>query len=144
MYDARVSDNGFNVVLLDPQAARWQLHSFAWDATRYAEIRETADWVPFLRNKALEDGGFANTPKFRSHLTDPGMAFTHGTKREVYLPDIFVYPDLTQRDTQRKIEASKPSSAVIRSKNVLQWITPVQISCLTAFRTLKTMDMARL
>lgn len=122
MHDPRVSDNGFNVILIEPFECRWRLHAFTWDTVRYVPKHDHAQWVPFLRNKAIEDRGFSNNPEFKAYLIDPGVAFTHGNKRQVYLPDIVVYPDLRQRDVQRKIEASKPSSTLVRSKNVLQWV----------------------
>jgi hypothetical protein len=122
MYDPRATENGFNVVLVAPIEESWQLHAFTWDGARYASTRPAAEWVPFLRNKALEDGGLSCTPAFKSFLSEPGVAFTHGGKQQVFLHDLFVYPDLHQRDIQRKVEGTKPSSIVVRSKAVQQWV----------------------
>jgi len=122
MHDPRASENGFNVVLVAPREGRWQIHAFAWDNIRYVPKRAGQAWMPFFRNKALEDGGFSNTDEFRSYLIDPGAPLTHGSKRQVNLRDIFVYPDMCQRDIQRKIEAGRPSSAIVRGKNLLRWV----------------------
>src|SRR5439155_20733194 len=97
-----------------PARETWQLHAFIWDGSRYSSTVTPVEWKPFLRNKALEDGGFSCTPSFKARLIDPGVAFTHGGKQQVFLHDLFVYPDLHQRNIQQKVETSKPSATVVR------------------------------
>ncbi|MEO8662039.1 MAG: metallophosphoesterase [Bryobacteraceae bacterium] len=121
MHDPRAEQNGFNVVLLSPADATWKHNSFVWREGRYAENRPANEWLPFKRNKALQDQGFANKKSFREHLADLGAPFVRGSKI-VLLHEVFVYPELIQRDLQRKIEDNKPSSVRIRSNDVRQWM----------------------
>jgi predicted phosphodiesterase len=122
MHDPRAPDNGFNVILLAPVDGKWRRHTYIWDSTRYTPINDHSEWTTFFRNKALDDHGFSNTPTFRSYLLDTGVAFTHSSKRTVFLNDIFVYPDLHQREIQKKIEDGKQSAALVRSKDVIRWL----------------------
>lgn len=122
MHDPRAAENGFNLIFLSPTEAKWQVNRFVWAKDRYTQIGAQPEWMPFLRNRALEDQGFSNTSHFKAYLSDPGVAFTHGNKRSVFLHDIFVYPELHQLELQRKIQKGGSSSARIRSKDVLQWV----------------------
>lgn len=122
MHDPRATQNGFQVMLIAPSERSWNLRRFVWDATAYVPDTTPTDWKPLTRNKALEEQSFGNTTKFAEHLQDPGVAFTHGSKQQVLLSDIFIYPDLQQRDLQRKVEEGKPSTIVVRGPDVPNWI----------------------
>ncbi len=126
MRDPRASENGFDVILVNPAEAKWQVNAFVLENGRYIPKPPTSEWLPFLRNKALEEQGFNNTRQFKTYLADAGVPFTHGRKSNVLLHDIFVYPELRQRDLQRKIDASKPLLCGLQ-QDVLQLAQRVMI-----------------
>ncbi len=121
MYDPREPENGFNVILIDMDARRWQLSEFILTKD-YFNPRSEAHWTPFLRNKQLADQGFENSPKFANDLRDVGTGFTHPKKVELHLRDLFVYPTLVQRELQRKVEGKKALATRVEGRDLIQYV----------------------
>ena len=117
LFDTKAKTNGFNVIAIDIAEQQWALTTLIWDRSAYRQSEQGRSKGSFIRNEALADQGFANSPAFLSELTDVGTGFTH-SRKELRLNDIFVYPSLVHRPLQQRIEGVRSSPSRVPSQDV--------------------------
>ncbi len=115
-YDPQSSENGFNLIILDPPNSTYQVNHFLWKGSLY-EAQPPTSRI-FTRNQNLLEHQFLNNPEFRQELDDIGTPFTHTEKTELKLSDLFVYPDL--RAIENSPSARTPQ--IVRGHKVLQFV----------------------
>lgn len=97
LFERDSAESGFNVVMLDLSAQRFQYVVYGWENERY-EPRQSREWMEYRQMPKRAPGEFAFTASFLSELTDPGATLRHPSGRELVLEDVYVYPDLDARD----------------------------------------------
>ncbi len=120
MFDARASENGFNLITIDLEARQLTTVSLIWDGTQYRSTGSAAKST-FLRNRALLEQGFQNNQAFLNHLSDIGTGFTH-ERKHLRLSDVFVYPNLLHRVYQRNLDGKVISPRRIRHKDAASFL----------------------
>jgi hypothetical protein len=98
---------------------------FRWSDGKYVKLQE-GEWRPFLKNKSFRKS-FDNSPKYSKYLDEIGIGFTHSTRAELNLDDLFVYPDL------RKVVVGQDpgqTSATVHSSDVHQFMLNSKYVCL--------------
>jgi predicted MPP superfamily phosphohydrolase len=113
LYDSESSSSGFQMALFDLDEKQQAIATFQWNGDRYAETG-SRDWT-IKRNPARPTDAFENTAEFFSELRSIGTGFRHPRRTPPHstlsLRDLFVYPDLRQRDLDKLIaEDKKPGS----------------------------------
>jgi len=108
--------SGFNLVIVDKDANKYEVRPFAAHASVYEPLPSRE--VPFVRNPRLLGQYFENSPTFRRELTQLGGTFSHPIKDEdLQITDLFVYPDLRARSLLDK------KDKLISSENVVEFVT---------------------
>lgn len=89
----------FNVLVIDLNEEMQEVYTFSWNSRddRY-EPEGTSVCTTFQRNRYRLRNEFLLRESFEKFLTDPGGPFTHPDKEDIFLDDLFVYPDLLQVD----------------------------------------------
>ena len=105
---------GFNAIIIDTIDRKQKVLHYAYERNMFIS-KDRDDWIPFKRSKRLEKNKFILEAKFCEFLNDPGAKYTHRSKANIVLEDIFVFPLL------RKVEYKKEELVdnVINSQNVL-------------------------
>ncbi len=98
LQETGADNSGFYAMLLDLETRQRRVQLYSWQGDHYAPDG-AAEWVSFERTRALSAARFENTDAFSAILRDVGAPFKHPDpmKAELYLDDIFVYPDFDQR-----------------------------------------------
>jgi hypothetical protein len=96
----------FNVLVVDLDEEMQEVHTFSWNNGngRY-EPEGTPVPTVFQRNRYRLRHQFLLKKSFEEFLTDPGASFTHPDKKDIFLEDLFVYPDLLHVDPFGKEES---------------------------------------
>ena len=115
MWDPRENRSAFNLIVIDLDSSRYQVNTLTWESDAYRQGPPTT-WRDFARNPARGSQRFENNLGFLEQLDDMGIGFTHPRRRTLSLGDVFVYPDLSKRYVQAKLEGKKPPK--IRSAEV--------------------------
>ncbi len=76
---------------------------------------EAAPWTSYRALPEKPQAGFSVSAEFRKRIEDPGANFSHPSKTELYLPDIFIFPDLQSRISDEKTFRETTSSGVLRN-----------------------------
>ena len=84
------SKSEFNVVLLDINEKKQKIINFKWDGEIYSSGPEDIDWHSFRRHKRE----YELKKQFEERLLDAGAIFAHPNKEDIYLTDIFTFPNL--------------------------------------------------
>ncbi|HWE84677.1 MAG TPA: metallophosphoesterase [Terracidiphilus sp.] len=119
--DPEVSENGFQILVVDFQNEDQEILQFKWDGVLFKE-GPAATWR-LNRNSQRPINPFDLRPEFRAQLLDMGTAFRHPRcvppQCKLRLRDLYVYPDLT---LQRPEEAGTKTRGVesIKSPEIPQ------------------------
>lgn len=117
LQDSQGRQSGFNTLLVDLEHNRHRIIQFSWSKDHYKRKRQT-EWLPFVRNKILLRSKFENNSLFLDELLSTGSEFTRSEKKQITLPDIFIYPDLSEIAVRHKLK-SMTGSPVIRGNDVI-------------------------
>jgi GNAT superfamily N-acetyltransferase len=118
LWDARVAENGFQLVIIEPEARRVCVQRYVWDGYHYAQSRPS-EWANLAHCQAHLDTTFDINGKFAEKLTDIGTGFTHPRKRQLCLSDLYVYPDLRRRKLQARL--AEKTAERVRSKDTASY-----------------------
>ena len=86
-------NNSFNLVLLDTDACKMQENVFIRTDTRYESIKRT-DWQDAGRLASAESSRFRLIAPQREQIESMGINILHPRRDQLFLRDLFVYPDL--------------------------------------------------
>jgi len=100
--------SGFNIIELDIPNHKQRVVHFTWKKDHYAATVDP-DWTQLVENRSSRHE-FRVSEDFQRFLNDPGAGYTHNRKREIYLRDIYVYPDLSVRRPLGKPNVAEVSS----------------------------------
>jgi hypothetical protein len=117
------SGTGFNTLLLDLAERQCLFTVHAWQGNQYA-TQVQSPWRPLQPSLHYAAGEFEPTDVFGEWLRDAGVGFTHPRRRDLYLPDIFVYPDLEdhtpfEKNQDQTIRGEKIRDYILEHKKVL-------------------------
>ncbi len=87
------SDSSFNLVILNSDNHKIKDCTFAKKGDRYEQERGTS-WQDATKLKSSESRRFRLTEKYRTEIEEIGINIIHPRRDEVYLRELFVYPDL--------------------------------------------------
>jgi hypothetical protein len=114
LYDPDTSTSGFQMALFDLNEKQQGISQFAWNGIRYTEIH-SREWQT-KRNPARPSDIFDNTTEFSTELRSVGTGFRHPRRTPpqsvLSLRDLFVYPDLRQRDLDKLISGDKKQGSI--------------------------------
>lgn len=108
-------DSGFNVIVLDTDAATYEPFICRWTGDIYEA--STTGTRQFVRNKLIRKSIFRHNCEFQRLLDDPGLPILHPHKREVRLEDLYVYPSLAWKDPEKRFQLFK----ILESNEVLEY-----------------------
>ncbi len=91
-----MSDSSFNVVVIDLNQGQFASTRYNWDKSRYVATEEGA-WSDYYNLPAKRTNRFVISETFQETLDDPGAFFKHPGRLNITLSDIFIYPDLRNR-----------------------------------------------
>jgi predicted phosphodiesterase len=114
LYDHETLTSGFQMALFDLSEKQQTISQFAWNGSRYTET-SSAEWIT-KRNPARPTDVFENTAEFLAHIRSIGTGFRHPRRTPpqsmLLLRDLFVYPDLRQRDLDRVIAGDRMQTSI--------------------------------
>jgi len=100
--------------LFDLSEKQQTISQFAWNGNRYTET-SSSEWET-KRNPARPSDVFENTAEFLAELRSVGTGFRHPRRTPpqsmLSLRDLFVYPDLRQRDLDKLITGDKKQGSI--------------------------------
>jgi hypothetical protein len=105
--------SGFNVLTLDLQESNHSIATFQWDGTAYRK-HQTSEKLRFNRKRAEHSADFRIRESWESWLGDMEIGLSHPFKKRLQLQDVYVWPDLDERQFERRredVSASKRHSA---------------------------------
>jgi len=116
-HDEDAEKSGFNIVLLDIGNKRQKICCYGWDGSCYCPVESDDTWIPYKTSQKSNRKLLQINPAFDDFLDDPGAAFKHPRKPELFLHDIFVFPNvrdlqLTEQDGKLLFQDIKDSSAL--------------------------------
>lgn len=117
-YDPTLS--GFHMYLINLEERSKKTIGYDWKDDIYAKSTET-DWVELERSENLNSDRFQSTETFRQWLNNPGAAFTHPRKPQLFLRDIYVYPDISEWDVAQG-RVRKTITARIKGKDLAGYV----------------------
>ena len=86
-------DSNFNLINIDLENNKQYLREYKWNGNMY--IMEKHAEISFQKGKSLKSKLFEISKSFKNDvLRDIGASFTHPRKKELFLEDVFLYPDL--------------------------------------------------
>ncbi|MGA2959020.1 MAG: metallophosphoesterase [Thermodesulfobacteriota bacterium] len=109
---------GFNIICFDLKDPRYRIHNFHWKRDYFSCINNPL-WKPLTRSLSLKKSEFRISDSFSQYLNDADAGYTHpNVKDEIYLDDLFVFPNL--RDLEFKKKGNKDIlSDIIDSQKLL-------------------------
>ena len=110
-------DSAFNLLLFDFETGEQRFEQFRWNGEYFASKTQN-NRSSLIRNPARQRHLFRVNKNWLQWLNAPGMAFTHKRKREVELPDIYIYPDLRCWSVQSFLKGERKAQNLL-SKDVL-------------------------
>jgi len=86
-------DSNFNIIFIDLESNKQYIREYKWNGDMY--IVEKHAEISFQKGKSLKSKLFEISKSFKNNvLRDIGASFTHPRKKELFLEDVFLYPDL--------------------------------------------------
>lgn len=120
--DNKSTDSSFNIIKIDLNQGLFSSTFYQWDKSRYVPT-ENDSWSDYRNLPTKQNNPFPISELQQSILDDPGAFFSHPSRLNVTLSDIFIYPDLQKMNdnTQRKsfIRSSKLLSPDITATGIL-------------------------
>lgn len=95
-----VEGSEFVVDLVDVTGKKIAQEKFRWDGQIYSPSENYSHWGLFINlPECRPKNGFHLSVDAKSWLGSLDASFSHPRKQHVYLPDVFVYPDLSDCDS---------------------------------------------
>jgi predicted MPP superfamily phosphohydrolase len=113
--------SGFNAIWVDLGAQQQKVITFGWNESLFEPTTANPKWQPFRRSSRLVARDFQLTEAMEQELDDPGAKFTHPTKPNLALDDIYVFPDarVVMMDDKKKHLREEN----VESKDLLKFIS---------------------
>jgi len=106
-------DSNFNLINIDLKINKQYIREYKWDGNMYVE--EKLAERSFQKGKSLKSKLFEINESFKNDvLRDIGASFTHPRKKELFLEDVFLYPDLRDLNLNN-INEKKVYDSIINS-----------------------------
>ena len=113
------NESGFNLINIDLEKTRFQIHNYKWSGERYNESEKSSDWNSFERGAPKVNNPFQITNEFKESLNEIGANFSHPNVSKVKLSDVYVYPNLELLNQPEGNDESSASLS-INSENILK------------------------
>lgn len=124
LQDVITGSSGFQILCLDTDASEQDMKRFEWKETYYSPTRSQS-WT-LSHNTARPDKPFKPNPVFEKELRAVGVGIKHPRctppHRELILRDIYIYPDLRDRDIDKAIAGEKVYSSNIPGEQIVSLI----------------------
>jgi DNA repair exonuclease SbcCD nuclease subunit len=114
-------DSGFNLLKLDFDTNKQETMHFEWKKDIYSPVKGLDSWKPLTRNSLIKRKSFEVNSEYYSFLIDVGTGFTHPRKQNLFLRDLFVYPDLREEQFDKKLE-SKEHVRNIEGEEIINYV----------------------
>lgn len=106
-YDNSIDDNGF--IVFEPEDKDVLISKYTWDGN---DFKETANKKKsdVIKSASISSQGFSLNIEYFNYLNDIGSGFSHPDIDNLYMDDIYVYPNvrnLTSENTTAKRETSE-------------------------------------
>lgn len=118
LQDSDSANTGFCILLADLNEKQIQRFQYVWRGDAYELIQDggrTTLPVKKARNR------FDISPDHRRYLSDPGTGFTHPRVQELYLRDIFVFPDLNRLSVGKSV-VGRDAPELVRGSEGLEFL----------------------
>ena len=91
--EEKKGDSNFNLINIDLENSKQYIREYKWNGNMYV-VEKHAE-ISFQKGKSLKSKLFEISKSFKNDvLRDIGASFTHPRKKELFLEDVFLYPDL--------------------------------------------------
>jgi predicted phosphodiesterase len=84
-------ESEFNLIQIDIAAHKQRILKYSWLENKYL-VNKSINWTD-LRIGNESSSGMENNEDYNNYLNDPGLKLNHPKKAQVYLDDIYIYPD---------------------------------------------------
>ncbi len=111
-------DSAFNLLVFDFESGEQNFEQFRWNGNYYTS-KTRNNWSSLIRNPARQRHLFRVNKHCLDWLTETGIAFTHKRKREIRLPDVYVYPHLRRWSVEFFLKGDRKAKS-LASKDVVQ------------------------
>lgn len=118
---ADAPESEFHLILLNLEERKYSYTTHKWNGEIYSRSSRHEP-TAFHRNPLLAQHAFDNNDDFLRFLQDPGTAFTHPRRRDLFLADLFICPDLSRR-TWTASQREDPVKTRIPSRSVLDFVS---------------------
>ncbi len=109
----------FNIVVIDLSEKKEQYCKFEWNGSLYSTEQSVEIWNQFLRNKILSEKRLSFNEKYYSYLEDISVKLNHPAKENLFLSDLYFYPDIEAFQVNDK---NNEVGKIIKGENVLNFI----------------------
>lgn len=97
-----IAQSGFNLVLFDLAHKQQQIKEYVWSDNIYDLKNPDAEWVSYKHIHGYDRSKNKISTTHEQYLTDTGMMLNHPSKTDVLLDDIYVYPNLRDRNIDNR------------------------------------------
>ncbi len=87
-------DSYFNVIIFNLKDQTHKIIKYKWDGEFYKVNGKPIPWTKYRNKGSSVRRKFEISEIFENFLLDPGASFTHPSKEDINLNDIFIFPDL--------------------------------------------------
>lgn len=84
----------FNIVIVDLKDEQYMAELYSWDGKHYLADVDNEEWGSLRALPVKRRQNFELNPDFAASLKDPGANFSHSAKKNLYIDDFFVWPEL--------------------------------------------------
>ena len=110
LHESDSDTSTFNIALIDLREEKYSVSIYAWGKSQYEPDLAPSDWGSLRPLPGKGRQKYPIATEFLARLDDPGASFSHTAKRELSMPDIFVWPEIRfSEDTaivKRQVNAS--------------------------------------
>lgn len=96
LQDNLSSQSEFNVILIQPEKQEHTVYAFSWHEKNGLYTYTGATNLPLKRNSNRLRNDYILNHDFDKELSDPGVKFSHPHVDNVFLENIFIYPQIRQ------------------------------------------------
>ena len=98
LQDSNSSSSAFSILNFDVAFQGYDVYGFSWSEVGSCYVRDSQEYLPFHKNIAAYDSVYHPNDETIAEMQDIGIALKHFAKDEVFLPDLYVWPELNKMD----------------------------------------------